>query len=436
LRQVVVHRRVVLVLDPLRSGTRSDHVLVREHEVLLHTVARASVHVDAFLVVRDAVAEHPPTRRALVVEAVVRDLSLRRGREWESPVADIQILDRHPRRVSDLDYLAVAPARRGEGGILPSDGGRQRTWRRSFVTGAIVVRQVRRRNTRDHEIEQPVHQDGITRAPAVNRDRPRRGGRAGVGLGNGGDGGCESAARAGAERLLVVDVDTASCARGAVAHRYLTDAARRGRRADLPGGARAVTHGGRGARARQLTDAARGGRDAGLAGGTAAVAGGRRGAGARELTDAARGSRDAGLPGGTAAVAGGRRGAGARELTDAARGGRDAGLPGGTAAVTDGRRGARARQLADAARGGRNAGLAGRTAAVAGGRRGAGARQLADAARGGRDAGLAGGTAAVTHGRRGTRARRRLTDAARGRRGADLSRGAGAVAGGGAVRAR
>src|SRR5205823_4228931 len=303
------------------------------------------VHVDAFLVVRDAVAEDPPTRRALVVEAVVRDLSLRRGREWESPVADIQILDRHPRRVSDLDYLAVAPARRGEGGILPSDGGRQRTWRRSFVTGAIVVRQVRRRNTRDHKVEQPVDEDGIARAPAVNRDRPRGGGRAGVGLGDGGDGGCEVAARAGAERLLVVDIDTASRAGGAVARRDLTDAARRSRGADLPGGTGAVAD--RGAvRARRLTDAARGCRAAGLSGGTGAVADGGRGARARQLADAARGGCDAGLRGGTGAVAGRRRGARARQLTDAARGGCDAGLSGGTAAVTHGWRGTRARQLA------------------------------------------------------------------------------------------
>src|SRR5438067_11871683 len=293
LRQVVVHRRVVLVLDPLRTGTRSDPVLVREHEVLLHNVACAAVHVEAFLVVRDAVAEHPAARRALVVQAVVRDLRRRRGRERESPVADIEILDRHSRRVSDLDYLAVAPARRGEGGILPSDGGRQRSRRRPFVTGAVVVAHVRRRITRDHDVEQPVDEDGIARAPAVNRDRPRGGGRAGVGLGDGGDGGCEVAARAGAEWLLVVDIDTASRAGGAVARRDLTDAARRSRGADLPGGTGAVAD--RGAvRARRLTDAAGGCRRAGLPGGATAVAPRGRRAGARQQPREAAGGRRGG----------------------------------------------------------------------------------------------------------------------------------------------
>src|SRR5205823_880582 len=360
--------------------------LVREHEVLLNNVARASVHVEAFLVVRDAVAERPPTRRALVVQAVVRDLSLRRGRERESPVADIQILDRHPRRVSDLDYLAVAPARLGEGGILPSDGGRQSTWRRSFVTGAIVVRQVRRRNARDHDIEQPVDQDGIARAPAVNRDRPRGGRRAGVGLGDGGDGGCEAAARAGAERLLVVDIDTASRAGGAVARRDLTDAARRSRGADLPGGTGAVAD--RGAvRARRLTDAARGCRHAGLSGGAGAVTHGGRGARAGQLADAARGRRGADLSRGAGAVAHRRRGARARQLADAARGGRHAGLSGGTAAVAHRRRGARARQLADTARGGRDAGLSGGAGAVTGGGLVARARRLSGAGGARSDAG-------------------------------------------------
>src|SRR5437773_3463202 len=250
-------------------------------------------------------------------------------------VAISQVPDRCPRRVSDFHYLAVAPARRGEGGILASDGGRQRTRRRPLVTGAVVVAHVRRRITRDHEVEQPVDQDGIARAPAVNRDRPRGGRRAGVGLGDGGDGGCEAAARAGAERLLVVDIDTASRAGGAVARRDLTDAARRSRGADLPAGTGAVAD--RGAvRARRLTDAARGRRHAGLPGGAGAVRQGGGGARARRrLTDAARGRRGADLSGGAGAVTHGGRGARARRrVADAGRGRRGADLARGAGAVT------------------------------------------------------------------------------------------------------
>src|SRR5881398_3093699 len=102
------------------------------------------------------------------------------------------------------------------------------------------------------------------------------------------------------------------------------------------------------ATARRLTDAATIGRDADLAVGAGAVAGGRA-VRARGLTDAARGGGHARLPGGTAAATRGRRSARARQLADAARGGRHARLPGGTAAVTRRRRGARAGQLADAA---------------------------------------------------------------------------------------
>src|SRR5947199_106221 len=193
-------------------------------------------------------------------------------------------------------------------------------------------------------------------------------------------------------------------AAGDATARRLTDAATIGRDADLGVGAGAVA-GRRAVRARGLTDAARGGGHARLPGGTAATTRGRRSARARQLADAARGGRHARLPGGTAAVTRGRRGARAGQLADAARGGGDAGLSGGTAAVAHGRRGARAGQLTDAARGSRDARLSGGTGAATGGRRGARARQLADAARGGGHAGLSGGTAAVAHGRRGTRTR-------------------------------
>src|SRR2546422_6588732 len=129
--------------------------------------------------------------------------------------------------------------------------------------------------------KRPFNQDGVPGAPAVNRDRHRGGRRAGVGFGDGGDGGCEAAARAGAERLLVVDIDTATRAGGAVARRDLTDAARRSRGADLPGGTGAVAD--RGAvRARRLTDAARGGGDAGRSGGGGAGTDGGRGGRARQ----------------------------------------------------------------------------------------------------------------------------------------------------------
>src|SRR5205823_5637961 len=215
----------------------------------------------------------------------------------------------------------------------------------------------------------------------------------------------------------------------AVRARSLTDAARGGGHARLPGGTAAAAGGRRGARARELTDAARGGGDARLSGGTGAATGGRRGARARQLADAARGGRDARLSGGTGAATGGRRGARAGQLADTARGGGNAGLSGGTGAVARGRRSARARELADAARGGRNARLPGRTAAVTRRRRSARARELADTARGSRDARLSGGAGAATGGRRGARARD-LADTARGGRDAGLAGGTGAGTGG------
>src|SRR5437667_359198 len=165
------------------------------------------------------------------------------------------------------------------------------------------------------------------------------------------------------------------------------------------------------ATARRLTDAATIGRDADLGVGAGAVAGGRA-VGARGLTDAARGGGHARLPGGTAAGTRRRRGARAGQLADAARRGRDAGLSRGAAAVAHRRRGARARQLTDAARGGRDARLSGGTGAATRRWRGARAGQLTDTARGGRDARLSGGTGAATRRWRGARAGQ-LTDATR-----------------------